>query len=144
MHKSDNFIFQLSSNKQNLKYAIECLQIKTANNSKFQKHLESIPKNLACIENVLLPKSHYSSQAPSFISLESRKHILTEIAVGISQRKTIFLIGPFGSGKTKFVEYLTKITGHKELVDFQRIAMNDQIDGKTLIGSYSCQEVPGM
>ena len=41
------------------------------------------------------------------------------------------------------IQYIANQTGHKELVNFHRIAMNDQVDGKSLLGSYSCNEIPG-
>ena len=41
------------------------------------------------------------------------------------------------------MEYLVSHTGHKEHVNFHRVAMNDQMDGKALLGSYSCHNVPG-
>ena len=53
------------------------------------------------------------------------------------------LQGPLGCGKTKLIQNVANQTGHKELVNFHRIAMNDQVDGKSLLGSYSCNEVPG-
>ena len=41
------------------------------------------------------------------------------------------------------MEFFAHATNHQELVNFHRVAMNDQVDGKSLLGSYSCHEVPG-
>jgi midasin len=57
--------------------------------------------------------------------------------------KSTFVQGPLGCGKTRLVEFIANQTSRQELVNFQRIDMNDQIDGKTLLGNYSGHEVPG-
>ena len=41
------------------------------------------------------------------------------------------------------MEFFAHATNHQELRNFFSIAMNDQVDGKSLLGSYSCHEVPG-
>ena len=175
--KTKSVIYKSLSSKNNLKNALENIELKSILCQKDSAMLDNcdtvnIPETLQAIENVLLPKSAHNSSSSTFITLNTprRKDILKEIALSISERKSVFLVvsvqsfkksqrimqilfswdvfssslkGPFGCGKTKLVEHFMNVTGHKELIDFNRIAMNDQIDGKTLIGSYSCQEVPG-
>jgi midasin len=124
-----------------------------------------IGEGLCDIEGVMLVKEPVKTSLSNFVSLPSRVDLIREIALAISERKQIFLTvsvharlkkncrrrfpyhlifqGPLGCGKTKMVEHLATATGHKELTNFFRIAMNDQVDGKALLGSYSCQEVPG-
>ena len=41
------------------------------------------------------------------------------------------------------MEFFAHATNHQELVNFHRVALNDQVEGKSLLGSYSCHEVPG-
>ena len=53
---------------------------------------ETVPSNLSVIENVLLPKSENVVGDIVFVSLDSRKKILADIASGIASRKTIFLM----------------------------------------------------
>ena len=64
---------------------------------------ENVPSNLSVIENVLLPKSDNVPNNIVFVSLESRKKILTDMASGIASRKTIFLMVSFLRAKISFL-----------------------------------------
>ena len=86
----------ISSNDQTaLQHSLNNLQkLKVVSKVKAEDVIDSenVPSNLSVIENVLLPKSDNVANNIVFVSLESRKKILTDMASGIASRKTIFLM----------------------------------------------------
>ncbi|TVU30479.1 hypothetical protein EJB05_22106, partial [Eragrostis curvula] len=63
-----------------------------------------------------------------------------EVALmAVSQKWPILLYGPVGAGKTALINKLAQIGGNRVLF----IHMDEQMDGRTLIGSYVCTEKPG-
>ncbi|EPS68043.1 hypothetical protein M569_06727 [Genlisea aurea] len=61
------------------------------------------------------------------------------ISLAVSQRWPVLLYGPSGSGKSSLINNLAHTQRRKVL----SIYMDEQTDGKTLIGSYVCTEQPG-
>ncbi|KAK3037950.1 hypothetical protein RJ639_030655 [Escallonia herrerae] len=61
------------------------------------------------------------------------------VLLAVSQRWPVLLYGPAGAGKTALISKLARDYGSRVL----SIHMDEQIDGKTLIGSYVCTEQPG-
>ncbi|KAK4427378.1 Midasin [Sesamum alatum] len=61
------------------------------------------------------------------------------VSLAVSQRWPVLLYGPAGCGKTALINKLAHIYGSRVL----GIHMDEQIDGKTLLGSYVCTEQPG-
>lgn len=61
------------------------------------------------------------------------------VLLAVSQKWPVLLYGPPGAGKTALINKLAQDAGNQVL----SIHMDDQIDGKTLIGSYVCTEQPG-
>ncbi|KAK2975328.1 hypothetical protein RJ640_013841 [Escallonia rubra] len=61
------------------------------------------------------------------------------VLLAVSQRWPVLLYGPAGAGKTALISKLARDYGSRVL----SIHMEEQIDGKTLIGSYVCTEQPG-
>ncbi|XP_073015322.1 midasin-like isoform X1 [Primulina eburnea] len=61
------------------------------------------------------------------------------VSLAVSQRWPVLLYGPSGSGKTALINDLANSHGSRVL----QLHMDEQIDGKTLIGSYVCTEQPG-
>ncbi|KAL6842329.1 hypothetical protein ACP4OV_027756 [Aristida adscensionis] len=59
--------------------------------------------------------------------------------MAVSQKWPVLLYGPVGAGKTSLINKLAQITGNRVL----SIHMDEQMDGRTLIGSYVCTEKPG-
>ena len=76
-----------------------------------------------------------------FVEVNSHKNALTRIAKAIKERRPVLIQGSIGCGKTKIVHHLAELTGHHDKI-FQ-INMSDQLDGRALIGGYSCRDVPG-
>uniref|UniRef100_A0A0D9XKA7 Midasin n=1 Tax=Leersia perrieri TaxID=77586 RepID=A0A0D9XKA7_9ORYZ len=63
-----------------------------------------------------------------------------EVALmAVNQKWPILLYGPVGAGKTALINRLAQIGGNRVLF----IHMDEQMDGRTLIGSYVCTEKPG-
>uniref|UniRef100_A0A0E0QZY5 Midasin n=1 Tax=Oryza rufipogon TaxID=4529 RepID=A0A0E0QZY5_ORYRU len=63
-----------------------------------------------------------------------------EVALmAVNQKWPILLYGPVGAGKTALINKLAQIGGNRVLF----IHMDEQMDGRTLIGSYVCTEKPG-
>ncbi|KAL5701488.1 hypothetical protein ACHQM5_026816 [Ranunculus cassubicifolius] len=77
-------------------------------------------------------------ECPFFLTSAVKKSF-EMVLMAVSQKWPVFFNGPTGSGKTAVVNYLTKLSGNRVL----SIHMDEQMDGKTLIGSYVCTEKPG-
>lgn len=67
------------------------------------------------------------------------KH-LRQLSVCVSQGKPVLLEGPIGSGKTALLDELARVTRN---IDIIRVNLGDQTDAKSLLGTYSCSDVPG-
>ncbi|XP_026437070.1 midasin-like [Papaver somniferum] len=61
------------------------------------------------------------------------------VLLAVSRRWPILLYGPVSAGKTALINELAEQSGNQVL----SIHMDEQMDGKTLIGSYICTEQPG-
>ncbi|KAL5697769.1 hypothetical protein ACHQM5_028886 [Ranunculus cassubicifolius] len=77
-------------------------------------------------------------ECPFFLTSAVKKSF-EMVLMAVSQKWPVLLNGPTGSGKTAVVNYLAKVSGNRVL----SIHMDEQMDGKTLIGSYVCTEKPG-
>ncbi|KAM3408334.1 hypothetical protein ACQJBY_001473 [Aegilops geniculata] len=63
-----------------------------------------------------------------------------EVALmAVSQRWPVLIYGPVGAGKTALINKLAQNRGNRVLF----IHMDEQMDGRTLVGSYVCTEKPG-
>ncbi|KAI3975195.1 hypothetical protein MKX01_020596 [Papaver californicum] len=79
-------------------------------------------------------------------SVDSHFHLTTNVKksyemvlLAVSQKWPILLYGPVSAGKTALINELAQQSGNQVL----SIHMDEQMDGKTLIGSYICTEQPG-
>ena len=97
--KTKAVIYKSLSSNDNLKNALENIELKSLLCKKDSAKVDNsdtanIPETLQAIENILLPKSAHGSLSSTFISLNTprRKDILKEIALSISQRKSVFLV----------------------------------------------------
>ncbi|KAI4355485.1 hypothetical protein L6164_004254 [Bauhinia variegata] len=75
----------------------------------------------------------------NFIETEALKRSSERILLAVSQRWPVLLYGPPGSGKSVLITKLAQDSGNRVL----SIQMDDQIDGRTLVGGYVCTERPG-
>nr|XP_043616411.1 midasin-like [Erigeron canadensis] len=74
-----------------------------------------------------------------FVITSAVKKSFEMVLLAVSQRWPVLLYGPAGAGKTALISRLALGHGSQVL----SIHMDEQIDGKTLIGSYVCAEQPG-
>ncbi|KAL4583665.1 hypothetical protein LXL04_008247 [Taraxacum kok-saghyz] len=74
-----------------------------------------------------------------FVLTSAVKKSFEMVMLAVSQRWPVLLYGPAGSGKTALISRLAQGNGSQVL----SIHMDEQMDGKTLIGSYVCAEQPG-
>ncbi|XP_040370504.1 midasin isoform X3 [Rosa chinensis] len=79
------------------------------------------------------------SGANPFVLTSAVKKSYEMMLLAVSQRWPVLLYGPTGSGKSALISKLSQDSGNHVL----SIHMDDQIDGRTLIGSYVCTEKPG-
>ncbi len=77
----------------------------------------------------------------SFVHTVTACRNLWSMAIALCQGRPVLLEGPTGSGKTALVEHLACVTGNSD--SMIRVHLDDQMDSKTLIGSYVCTETPG-
>ena len=82
-------------------------------------------------------------QPSAFVSLPSLVVEFRNVSKAIFEAKPVLIQGPMGCGKTRLVEHLAKRTDREEFVNFHRIQMSDQTDARSLVGGYSCRDVPG-
>ncbi|KAL5755634.1 hypothetical protein ACOSQ2_020380 [Xanthoceras sorbifolium] len=79
------------------------------------------------------------SKINPFVLTSTVKRSFEVVLLAVSQKWPVLLYGPAGSGKSALINKLALESGNQVL----SIHMDDQIDGKTLIGSYVCTEQPG-
>ena len=77
-----------------------------------------------------------------FVNIYSQKSDLIRIVRAVNEGKAVLIRGPIGCGKTRLIQYLADQTGHQKDSILQ-VHMSDQMDGRALIGGYSCKDVPG-
>ncbi|CAI0420066.1 unnamed protein product [Linum tenue] len=84
-------------------------------------------------------KSRSESVRNPFVVTSAMRRSFEMVLLAVSQRWPVLLYGQPGVGKTGLISKLAEDTGNQVL----SIHMDDQIDGKTLLGSYVCTEKPG-
>eukprot|EP00644_Phytophthora_capsici_P001912 jgi/Phyca11/108045/e_gw1.14.477.1 len=70
----------------------------------------------------------------------STKRNLRSLAIALGLKRPILVAGPGGCGKTATIRELARLSGNSDMVELH---LDDQIDSKTLLGSYVCTDVPG-
>ncbi|XP_022891331.1 midasin-like [Olea europaea var. sylvestris] len=91
-----------------------------------------------------VPSNHSSmletcNSGNPFILTSAVKKSFEMVMIAVSQRWPVLLYGPAGAGKTALICKLARDLGRRVL----SIHMDEQIDGKTLVGSYVPTEQPG-
>ncbi|TQE13576.1 hypothetical protein C1H46_000907 [Malus baccata] len=79
------------------------------------------------------------STGDPFVVTSAMKRTVEMVLLAVKQRLPVLLYGSTGSGKSALISKLSQDSGNQVL----SIHMDDQIDGRTLIGSYVCTEKPG-
>ncbi|KZV19144.1 midasin [Dorcoceras hygrometricum] len=92
----------------------------------------NVPSEKTCMNDARYPGNSF------FLTSNMRKSF-EMVSLAVSQRWPVLLYGPSGSGKSTFLKKLANSHGSRVL----HLYMDEQMDGKTLIGSYVCSEKPG-
>ncbi|EOA33965.1 hypothetical protein CARUB_v10021460mg [Capsella rubella] len=81
-----------------------------------------------------------SFSEPEPFEIHSRvKKSFEMVSLAVSQKRPVLLYGPSGSGKSALIRKLADESGNHVVF----IHMDDQLDGKTLVGTYVCTDQPG-
>jgi midasin len=75
------------------------------------------------------------------IHVSSTDSHMCSIGLALCERRPVLLEGPSGSGKTGLIEECARICG--QYSDMVRLHLDDQMDSKTLLGNYTCTDIPG-
>ncbi|OQR87196.1 midasin-like protein, partial [Achlya hypogyna] len=107
-----------------------------------QESGETLPASLCNLCGILVPYRHTNHEAvyPPLVETPSMVAALRSLAISLSLRRPLLVTGTDGAGKTALVRELAQRTGHSDLVELH---LDDQMDSKTLLGSYVCTDVPG-
>jgi MoxR-like ATPase len=76
-----------------------------------------------------------------WVDTPSTRTNVNMLATATCMQNGVLLEGPSGSGKTSLVKRLARLTGRAE--SLIHIYLDNEMDSKTLLGSYVCSEVPG-
>jgi len=71
----------------------------------------------------------------------SIERVLSSAVLALCQSRPLLLEGPPGSGKSLVLQELASVTGN--LQDLVRVHLDDQMDSKSLLGTYACTSTPG-
>ncbi|CAN4116387.1 unnamed protein product [Withania somnifera] len=74
-----------------------------------------------------------------FILTSTMQRVYEMVFLAFSQRWPVLLYGPAGAGKTALISKLAELHGGRVLF----LHMDEQVDGKMLVGTYVCTEQPG-
>ncbi|GFX29237.1 midasin [Trichonephila clavipes] len=77
------------------------------------------------------------------VPVPSTKEALYSLSLAIATSEPILLQGPVGCGKTSLIQYLAEVTGKTPDENFLKVQLGDHVDGKMLIGSHICTDIPG-
>ena len=81
---------------------------------------------------VRLPRTEEAATTNNFVYTSATLRLLEQIAVGISRRETMLLVGETGTGKTTAVQEIAKILGKKLHV----FNLNQNTDSADLLGGF--------
>eukprot|EP00897_Mesotaenium_endlicherianum_P007207 jgi/Mesen1/6514/ME000332S05520 len=84
-------------------------------------------------------RAHTPGSVPLVMTPTTVKN-LEAVVLGLCQKRPLLLEGPAGAGKSTLIDEAARLTGNH---DIMKIHLDDQMDSKTLLGSYVCTEVPG-
>lgn len=102
--------------------------------------------SLKNIFGVIVPttKQHEAVGAPvttePLVATASTKRNLQSLAIALGLKRPILVAGVGGCGKTAMIREHARLSGNDDMVELH---LDDQIDSKTLLGSYVCTDIPG-
>ncbi|GFR07331.1 midasin [Trichonephila clavata] len=77
------------------------------------------------------------------VPVPSTKEALYSLSLAIATSEPVLLQGPVGCGKTSLIQHLAEVTGKTTDENFLKVQLGDHVDGKMLIGSHICTDIPG-
>jgi MoxR-like ATPase len=77
----------------------------------------------------------------ALVNVASTRANLSSMGLALCQSGPILVEGDAGSGKTSLIGEVARVTGHDR--DLIRIHLDDSMDSKTVVGTYSCTDIPG-
>ena len=102
------------------------------------RHLSS---RVADAGGILLPRhSAVEAFTPTLVAVDSMVRNMRSLAIAFASSSPILLEGETGAGKTALVEEFARLVGQSHLV---KVHLGDQTDGKALLGTYVCTDMPG-
>ncbi|MFH4978218.1 hypothetical protein AB6A40_004927 [Gnathostoma spinigerum] len=78
-------------------------------------------------------------EADYVVSTPTRLEFIKQISIGLQQRQMVLVEGPIGCGKTTLVREIARARN----LPLHIYQMGEQLDAKSLFGSFQCGEVPG-
>uniref|UniRef100_A0A915IPY5 AAA+ ATPase domain-containing protein n=1 Tax=Romanomermis culicivorax TaxID=13658 RepID=A0A915IPY5_ROMCU len=78
-----------------------------------------------------------------FKLIESRCTQIHLIHCALKEALPVLVRGPIGCGKTALIQYIACQLNRNSYPHFVVIQLGEHIDGKSLIGSYQCSDLPG-
>ena len=101
-----------------------------------------IPKRANTSSDPTSLTSHNQPVSPSqLVLVPSTMRNLRRLALALACWSPVLLSGPPGCGKSCLLEEVGLRTGFQR--DLVRLQLDDQIDSKTLLGTYTCTDIPG-
>ncbi|XVF27001.1 hypothetical protein REPUB_Repub14bG0069100 [Reevesia pubescens] len=128
LNKSDSEKRELGFSQEN------CLQLFGSSFASSQIHETEPP-----LRSRRLVEWDDKSAGTPFVMTSRLKQRFEMVLLAVSQKWPVLLYGPAGAGKSALISKMARDSGNHVL----SIHMDDQIDGKTLVGSYVCTEQPG-
>ncbi|XP_076336290.1 midasin isoform X2 [Tachypleus tridentatus] len=101
---------------------------------------------VTAVVGILLPRltsTEKQAQKVGLVSVPSLNKVLRDLALAVACGHAVLLQGPVGCGKTTLIEHIAAETGRIRPPYLLKVHLGDQTDGKLLIGSHCCTEVPG-
>eukprot|EP00850_Spirogloea_muscicola_P002909 SM000011S19087 [mRNA] locus=s11:783175:828718:+ [translate_table: standard] len=76
----------------------------------------------------------------SMVLTTTTSNNLEAIAIALCRRRPVLLEGPSGVGKSALIDEVARLTDNFDVV---KVHLDDQMDSKTLLGTYVCTDTPG-
>ncbi|GMF26510.1 unnamed protein product [Phytophthora lilii] len=129
----------------------EMIELSVMQQEEETEDMQPVPfhEALQNIFGVVIPTSRMDQQRHSaetavttepLVPTPSTKRNLQSLAIALGLKRPILVAGPGGCGKTATIRELARLSGNGDMVELH---LDDQIDSKTLLGSYVCTDVPG-
>ena len=87
--------------------------------------------------------THGANDDEDFVVSDKLAHSLLLMDSLVGKNIPVLIQGPICCGKTALISLYAKIEGRQDSVRFTRLQLHDQMDGKSLIGTYVVGEEPG-